>query len=167
MTTVGYGLRFFSGTYREVVDRIPQQLLLAFQSYRLVGAVFLPLMAIGILPTFFAVPAGVGDIVAGLAALGAAYLYAKRSAGAWGVAVATNLVGMLDFVVALGAGSRFLAAPLQALFGGASATTEVLSVFPLGLIPLFVVPLGLIVHLHSLTRLFGERKRAARPTIAA
>jgi hypothetical protein len=167
LTTVGYGLRFFSRTYREVVDRIPQQLLLAFQSYRLVGAIFLPLMATGILPAFFAVPAGVGDIIAGLAALGVAYLYAKRFAGAWSAAVATNLVGILDFIVALGAGSGLLAAPLQAVFGGASATTGLLSVFPLGLIPLFVVPLGFIVHLHSLTRLFGERKRTARPITAA
>ena len=167
VTTFGYGLRFFSGTYREVVDRIPQQLLLAFQSYRLVGAIFLPLMARGILPAFFAVPAGVGDIIAGLAAPGAAYLYAKRFAAAWGAAVGTNLVGILDFTVALGAGSGLLAAPLLAVFGGASATTGLLSVFPLGLIPLFVVPLGLIVHLHSLTRLFGERKRAAKSSTAA
>jgi len=167
LTTVGYGLRFFSGTYREVVDCIPQQLLLAFQSYRLVGAIFLPLMVMGILPAFFAVPAGVGDIIAGLAALGAAYLYAERLSGAWSAAVATNLVGILDFTVALGAGSRLLAVPLQAVFGGASVPTGLLSVFPLGLIPLFVVPLGLIVHLHSLTRLFGERKHTARPSIAA
>ena len=166
LATVGYGLRFFSGTYREVVDRIPHQLLLAFQSYRLVGAIFLPLMVMGVLPAYFAVPAGVGDIIAGLAALGAAYLYAKCFAGAWSAAVGTNLVGILDFTVALGAGSGLLAAPLQTVFGGASATTGLLSVFPLGLIPLFVVPLGLIVHLHSLTRLFGERKRAARPTTA-
>ena len=164
LMTFGYGLRFFSRTYREVVDRIPQQLLLAFQSYRLVGAIFLPLMAMGILPAFFAVPAGVGDIIAGLAALGAAYIYAERSAGAWSAAVATNLVGILDFTVALGAGSRLLAAPLLAVFGGASVPTGLLSVFPLGLIPLFVVPLGLIVHLHSLTKLFGERKRTPRPT---
>ena len=167
LTTVGYGLRFFSGTYREVVDHIPQQDLLAFQSYRLVGAIFLALMAMGTLPAYFAVPAGVGDIIAGLAALGAARLYAKRFAGAWSVAVATNFLGMLDFVVALGAGSRLLAAPLQAVFDGASTATGLLSVFPLGLIPLFVVPLGLIVHLHSLTRLFAGRKRAARPSTAA
>jgi hypothetical protein len=163
LTTVGYGLRFFSGTYREVVDCIPQQLLLAFQSYRLVGAIFLPLMVMGILPAFFAVPAGVGDIIAGLAVLGAAYLYARRSAGAWGAAVGANLIGMLDFAVALGAGTRILAAPLQAIFGGSSAFTGVLSVFPLGLIPLFVVPLGFIVHFHSLTRLAGERNRTAKP----
>ena len=167
LTTFGYGLRFFSETYREVVDRIPQQLLLAFQSYRLVGAIFLPLMAMGILPAFFAVPAGVGDIIAGLAALSAAYVYAKRLAGAWSAAVATNLVGILDFTVALGAGSRLLEVPLQAVFSGASVPTGLLSVFPLGLIPLFVVPLGLIVHLHSLSRLFGERKHAARPTTTA
>ena len=68
---------------------------------------------------------------------------------------------------ALGAGSRLLAAPLQAVFGGASATTGLLSVFPLGLISLFVVPLGLIVHLHSLTKLFAERKRIPRPITTA
>ena len=79
----------------------------------------------------------------------------------------TNLVGILDFTVALGAGSGLLAAPLQAISGGASTTTGLLSVFPLGLIPLFVVPLGFMVHLRSLTRLFGERKRAAKPTTAA
>ena len=77
------------------------------------------------------------------------------------------MIGMLDFVVALGAGSRLLAAPLQAIFGAASANTELLSVFPLGLIPLFVVPLGLIVHLHSLTRLLRECKRTAKPAAAA
>lgn len=154
LTAVGYGLRFVSGTYRQVIDRIPQHLLLAFQSYRLVGAIFLPLLALGVLPAFFAVPAGAGDIVAGLAALGAAYLYARSRVGARGAAVSANLIGMLDFIVALGAGSGIMAAPLQAIFGATpAATTGLLSVFPLGLIPLFVVPLGFIVHLHSLTRL--------------
>jgi hypothetical protein len=86
---------------------------------------------------------------------------------AWSAAVVTNLVGMLDFVVALGAGSRLLAAPLQAVFGGASTTLGLLSVFPLGLIPMFVVPLGFITHLHSLTRLLGGRKSTARPTTTA
>jgi hypothetical protein len=167
LTSVGYGLRFLSGTYREVVDRIPQQLLLAFQSNRFVGAIFLPLMAMGMLPAFFAVPAGVGDIITGLAALGAVYLCAKRLVGAWSAAVAMNLLGMLDFVVALGVGSQILASPLQAVFGAASATIELLGVFPLGLIPLFVVPLGFIVHLHSLTRLVRERKRTAKPAAAA
>ena len=154
LTAVGYGLRFVSETYREVIDGIPQHLLLAFQSYRLVGAIFLPLLAPGILPAYFAVPAGAGDIVAGLAALGAAYLYARSRAAARGAAVGANLMGMLDFIVALGAGSGILATPLQAVFGTApAATTGLLSVFPLGLIPLFVVPLEFIVHLHSLTRL--------------
>src|SRR5919202_4194263 len=64
LISLGYGLRFFSRTYREVVDCIPQQLLLAFQPYRPVGAIFLPLMVMGILPAFFAVPAGGGGIIA-------------------------------------------------------------------------------------------------------
>ncbi len=162
LTAVGYGLRFFSRTYREVIDAIPHHLLLAFQSYRLIGIVFLPMLALGVLPAFFAVPAGLGDIIAGLAVLGAAYLYARRSAGAWVTAVGANLIGMLDFAVALGAGTGILAAPLQVILGGSSALTGPLTVFPLGLIPLFVVPLGFIVHLHSLTRLAGERKRAPR-----
>jgi len=162
LTAVGYGLRFFSRTYLEMIDAIPHHLLLAFQSYRLIGIVFLPMLALGVLPAFFAVPAGVGDIITGLAVLGAAYLYAKHSAGARGAAVGANLIGMLDFAVAIGAGTTILAPPLQAILGGSSALTGHLSVFPLGLIPLFVVPLGFIVHLHSLTRLAGERKRVPR-----
>ncbi len=125
----------------------------------------MPMLALGVLPVFFALPAGVGDLIAGLAVLGAAYLYAKRSAGAWGAAVGANLVGMLDFAVALGAGSRILAAPLQAILGGSSVPAGPLTVFPLGLIPLFVVPLGFIVHLHSLTRLAGERNRTTKPRV--
>ena len=167
LTTVGYGLRFFSRTYREVIDAIPHHLLLAFQSYRLIGIVFLPMLALGVLPAFFAVPAGVGDIIAGLAVLGAAYLYARSSEVAWGAAVAANLIGVLDFAVALGAGTGILAAPLQVVLGGSSALTGPLTVFPLGLIPLFVVPLGFIVHLHSLTRLAGERNRTTRLTKSA
>lgn len=163
LTTVGYGLRFFSETYRKMVDAVPHHLLLAFQSYRLIGIVFLPMLALGVLPAFFAVPAGVGDIIAGFAVLGAAYLYAKRFAGAWGTAVGANLIGMIDFAVALGAGTGILAAPLQAIFGGSSALTGPLSVFPLGLIPLFVVPLGFIVHLHSLTRLAKEMMQGYWP----
>ncbi len=165
LVAVGYGLRFFSRTYRRVVDAVPHHLLLAFQSYRLVGIIFLPMMVLGVLPAFFAVPAGVGDIIAGLAILGAAYLYAGRLAGAWGASVGANLIGMLDFVVALGAGTTILAAYLQPVLGGPSALTGHLSVFPLGLIPLFVVPLGFIVHLHSLTRLAGERNRTTKPRV--
>jgi hypothetical protein len=165
LAAVGYGLRFFSETYRKVVDAIPHHLLLAFQSYRLIGIVFLPMLALGVLPAFFAVPAGVGDIIAGVGVLGAAYLYVKRSAGAWGVAVGANLIGVLDFAVALGAGTRVLAPPLQTILGGSPALTSPLSVFPLGLIPLFVVPLGFIVHFHSLTRLAGERNRTTKPGV--
>ena len=73
-----------------------------------------------------------------------------------------NLIGMLDFAVAIGAGTTILAPTLQAILGDSTALTGHLSVFPLGLIPLFVVPLGFIVHLHSLTRLVGERKRVPR-----
>jgi hypothetical protein len=168
LTAVGYGLRFFSRTYLEMIDAIPHHLLLAFQSYRLIGIVFLPMLALGVLPAFFAVPAGVGDIIAGLAVLGAAYLYAKHSAGARSAAVGANLIGMLDFAVAIGAGTTILAPTLQGILGGSAALTGHLSVFPLGLIPLFVVPLGFIVHLHSLTRLAGERKRVPRrPTSVA
>lgn len=165
LVVVGYGLRFFSESYRLTIDAIPHQWLLAFQSYRLVGAIFLPLMAVGVLPAFFAWPAGVGDIIAGAAALGAAYLWARRARGAWGAAVGTNLIGLLDFVVAVGAGTTILAGPLQAVFGAATVSTVVLPVFPIGMIPTFVIPLGLIVHLHSLTRLAGERTLKASDTV--
>ena len=69
---------------------------------RVVGAVFLVVMALGELPAVFAVPAGLGDIAVGVAAV----FVARRWAGGRHrrPAVWFNVLGIVDLAVAVGIG---------------------------------------------------------------
>jgi hypothetical protein len=79
---------------------------------RVVGVTFLLVMAQGHLPAIFALPAGLGDIAAGLAA---PFVARRLAHGGRARAVWFNLFGLLDLVVALTIGfPAGLAAPLVA-----------------------------------------------------
>jgi hypothetical protein len=122
---------------------------------RVVGVTFLLVMAQGRLPAIFALPAGLGDIAAGLAAP----LVARRLAQGGGCrrAVWFNLFGILDLVVALSIGFLAGLGPWQPL--EVTPSTEPLSLLPLALVPTVAVPLSLALHLVSLRRL----RAATRP----
>jgi hypothetical protein len=122
---------------------------------RVVGVTFLLVMALGHLPAIFALPAGLGDIAAGLAAP----LVARRLAqgGGHSRAVWFNLFGLLDLVVALSIGFLAGLGPWRPL--EVTPTTEPLSLLPLALIPTVAVPLAIALHLVSLRRL----RAAAQP----
>ena len=122
---------------------------------RVVGVTFLLVMAQGHLPAVFALPAGLGDIAAGLAAP----FVARRLAHGGGRtrAVWFNLLGILDLVVALGVGFLAGLGPWRPL--EVTPSTEPLSLLPLALVPTVAVPLSLALHLVSLRRL----RAAAQP----
>lgn len=157
---LGVALLLVSPTWRAVVDAVPHHWLVAGQAYRVVGALFLVLWAQGSLPAFFALPAGVGDIVTGVTAVGVAALVGRRVRGWRATAVGWNLFGLADLVVAVGAGSTLLAGPLTAVFA-AETTTASLVAFPLGLIPLFLVPISVTLHCYSLRGLLRDRPATA------
>jgi hypothetical protein len=119
--------------------------LLAVQFYRVAGILFIfPNLAYGVLPVGFAWPAGVGDVATGLAAPFVALALYRRRPGAVKLAIAWNLFGMLDLVVAPTAATLFHA--------------PVLVLFPLNLVPLFVgPPMGVLTHLLSLRNLAVNR----------
>ena len=112
---------------------------------RVVGVLFLIVMAQGHLPAALALPAGLGDIAIGVAAPFVARRLA-RDTGRTG-AVRFNVLGILDLIVAGSIG--FLLAGL----GGVTASTEPLLLLPLALIPTVTVPLALTLHIVSLRRL--------------
>lgn len=121
---------------------------------RVVGVTFLLVMAQGHLPAVFALPAGLGDIAAGLAAPFVAWRLAHGSGHSR--AVWFNLFGILDLVVALSIGFLAGLGPWRPF--EVTPSTEPLSLLPLALVPTVAVPLSLALHLLSLRRL-----RAARP----
>ena len=77
-------------------------------------------------------------------------------AGRTGGAITWNLLGLLDFVVAVTVGVAASPGPLRVLT--VAPSTAALTVLPLVLIPTFLVPLATVMHLVSLRALTGARE---------
>ncbi len=138
-------------TLRCVIEALPQRWIVSVQLYRAEGLIFLVLYAGGHLPGAFAWPAGVGDILVGLLApvVGAAYAHGSRNAAGW--LRAWNLFGIADLIVAVATG--FLSSPSRLQMFAFGAPNELISAFPLAMIPVFLVPLSILLHLASLRKL--------------
>jgi hypothetical protein len=148
-----------SASVREILRAVPQTSIVGIQVYRGLGAIFLVLYGQKLLPEVFALPAGVGDVTVGVAALLVAAVYAAKWSGRRWLVAAWNAFGILDFVVAVTAGFLTAPGPLQ-LFSRASPNT-LIAAFPLVMIPIFAIPLSLLLHVGSLTKLtWGEEQRA-------
>jgi hypothetical protein len=115
-------------------------------SFRVAGVVFLLLMFQGHLPALFALPAGLGDIAAGIAAPRIARGLADgtgRRAALW-----FNAFGMADLVVAM-----ILGAVVGYRLITVSPSGAPISELPLALIPSAAVPLLFVLHILSISAL--------------
>ena len=128
-----------------------QRRLLSPHSFRAGGIVFVVAMLLGKLPALFAVPAGVGDIAVGIAALWVTHKVRERSQAK--ALIAFTLVGLADLVSALTLGA--LTGFLQIVHVNPTATLN--AALPLAVIPTVAVPLLLAMHLTSLRVLYRDR----------
>jgi hypothetical protein len=149
-----------TGPVADVAGRLPLPWLIGVQLYRAVGVVFLAGWAMGRLPAAFAVPAGLGDVAVGLAAPFVARRLLHDPAGARPLAVAWNVAGIADLVVAVTLG--FLTSPSQFQQLAASEPNTLITRLPFVLVPVFAVPLSVLLHVIALRRL-----RATAPASAA
>jgi hypothetical protein len=135
---------------RRVIEVAPQSWIVSIQAFRVEGLIFLILYAGGRLPGAFALPAGVGDVIVGLLApiVGIAYMRGWRNSAGW-VRV-WNLLGIADLIVALATGFLTSPSPVQLL--ALDRPNELISAFPLVMIPVFLVPFAALLHLASLQK---------------
>jgi hypothetical protein len=129
-----------------------QRHLLRLNVWRLVGAVFLALMFTGQAPVLWALPSGVGDVVVGSTAFWVASRLDRP--GGRGLAVAFNIFGLCDLVVAIGLGVTTNPGPAQ-LFH-TTPTAEIMTRFPMAVVPTYLVPLAFVLHIVSLWQLLGR-----------
>jgi len=148
---VGY-LLLLSTTFRGIIAGIPQHWLIGIQTFRILGGVFLLRYFQGELAGLFAIPAGVGDILTGIFAPLVAYWWYAGKPYARGAAIAWNLFGMADLVVAFTMGIIVT----RAGAGGGI-------MFPIVLIPIYAVPRAFLVHSYSLIGLLNKTSRQPRP----
>jgi len=146
-----------SSSLRPVLAAASLPTLVGVQLYRIIGAVFLVLLAQGQLPAHFALPAGWGDVAIGITAPLVALALARGVRGSRALAVAWNVLGLIDLVVAVGMGTGFLA-PILAPGLGRVPPAAAMQMFPLILVPAFAVPVSVLLHLIVLGGL-GRRVR--------
>jgi len=141
--------------FRNWVLAADLRLATGVQAWRFGGLGFFALYAHDVLPGLFVWPAALGDMAIGATApwLVLALVRRPEFAATRGF-VAWNLLGLLDFVVALTTG--ILASGTSIGIGG-EITTDPMGRLPLVLIPCYLVPLFTMLHL---TAIFQARQLA-------
>jgi len=133
---------------RQFVLTADLRLIVGIQAWRWAGFGFLALYTYRVLPGVFAWTAGLGDMAIGVTApLILASLLRRPGFAAGTRFVLWNLSGILDLSVAVSIGALVpLLAP--SLYG--TASTAAMTQMPLVLIPTFLVPMFLMLHLTAL-----------------
>ena len=127
---------------RASVRALDPEFLTSLQAWRILGMMFLFLMALGELPAVFAIPAGVGDVLVGLAA---PFVLDRMRRGALTRRAFGGFTafGLLDFVAAFAFGNYVnLTVSPEAGFASMAA-------LPLVLVPGFFVPAFAMLHLAA------------------
>jgi hypothetical protein len=131
--------------FRDFLLGIDPVVLTAVQTWRVGGVVFLILMAFGLLPASFALPAGLGDIAIGITAPWIAGAVKRRTISK-GAFITWQIAGMADLVIAVGSGV------LSSGILAHGVTTKIMGQLPMSLIPTFAVPLLLILHIIQIAQ---------------
>lgn len=151
----------FSARVRTLSLSLDLRLLTAIQAWRVIGAMFLVLMSFGLLPGTFAWPAGIGDLIVGAYAPFVVFAVSRQSPGWHKHVVLLNVLGLLDFVGAIGGGVLSGSSPIGILRG--EVTTDIMQELPLSMIPTFAVPFWIVLHIISLVKLRNPQAAVEEP----
>lgn len=146
------GLALFLGTrvgsVRAWVDQVPLRALVGIHVVRLVGFVFLPLAARGLLSPVLAERAGWGDIVTALGAAALVFSGDPRTPRHRALYLVWNTFGLLDFVNVVGTVAWI---GLRGIEPGLAPLVRL----PLSLLPTFFVPILFASHVFVYRRLLA------------
>jgi hypothetical protein len=121
--------------------------------WRLLGLVFLALMVDGQVPMLWALPAGTGDLIVGATAFRMAQVVGlpnvRRTTIIW------HVFGITDLIVAISLG--IMTNPGPAGVFSTTPAADLLTKFPLALVPTLLVPLAFTLHVVSLWQLSGRK----------
>lgn len=153
------------GAARRLIERIPLHWLVGVQLYRVVGGLFLIAWLQDDMPGEFALPAGIGDVLVGLAAPFVALSLVRRGVDrAWPRVVAWCTLGIFDLIVAVTVG--FLTAPSAFQQLALDEPNAAITSYPLVLIPTFAVPVSIVLHVFVIARLSARLRPLREPRLA-
>ena len=152
-----------SAPFRKFILAQDFRMLTLVHLWRVVGFSFLAFYAFNMLPAVFALPAGLGDVAVGIAAI---FVIARldrdpdyvRSNGF----LRFHALGLLDFVIAIG--SAGLSAGWSPVLAPNGVTSALMDVWPLNIFPSFIVPAFIILQLTALFKIRQLRRTAVAPS---
>jgi hypothetical protein len=127
-----------SGGFRNFSLSLNPKILTSVQVWRIVGFTFLLLQARNVLPAIFALPAGYGDMFIGATAGFVAWKLADPAHR--GSFIFWQALGILDLILAVSFGTT------AGLIDPQGPSMAAMTVLPLSLIPTFLVPLFIMLH---------------------
>jgi hypothetical protein len=139
---------------RAALAATPLPALVAVNTVRILGVIFVILYAAGRLPPPFAPSAGWGDIIAGVAAPPLAWAIARFGERVRMLALLWNVFGAADLVNAVALGALSAPGPLNAFAG--PPTSAIMTSLPWLMIPGFLVPCFFFIHLVIFHRLLAK-----------
>ena len=144
-----------SPALRRIANGLSQEWLIGIQTLRVMGGVFVLLLADGAIPWEFALPAGFGDVAVGLLAMFTLSRLRSGAASARAWVRRTNIAGLTDFAIAVATG--LLSAPGVAQLLAVDRPNELINLYPLVLIPVFAVPVFIAAHILSIRQYRARR----------
>ncbi|MCI0416636.1 hypothetical protein L0222_28030 [bacterium] len=156
---LGFSVAYLvSNAFRAFTESLSLTLIVSSHLWRFVGLGFIIAWLKGALPGGFAIPEGLGDIIA---ALGALLLLPKlrKSTVSHGWLLVWNSFGFIDLVSAIVMGILYSNSAFGILSRG-TVTTELMVTFPVSLIPTFFVPLFILLHALTFKKIANLKARA-------
>lgn len=151
-----FGLAWWTPLGRKVIEATPLAVVAAFQIPRVIGGVFLIGWVAGDIPALFAIPAGLGDILAGIAAWQASRALTQNRPEARRLLMRATWIGIADFAIAVVLGI-VTSAGFAHLF--ALKAPNIINDYPLAMFPAYIVPIFLGFHLIAIARVRHEHSR--------
>ena len=148
---------------RQITDAVPLSAIASLQIARVMGGVFLIGWLMGRVSPEFAIPAGLGDIWAGIAAYQATTALTAGAPDARKKLARANTIGLLDIVVAVSLGIMTSEGMFHTLSKDAP---NIINDYPLVLFPVYFVPIFVGFHFISISRLRAEGQDLAQPAPA-
>jgi len=136
---------------RTWVDQLDLGTVVGMQAWRVIGGTFVFLWLMGQLPAVFAILAGFGDVAVGIGAVFVTLKVAHRNCHWTRSARRLIYFGILDFVVAFTTG--LLSRPGYPLHFQGAPSTEIVLLYPVVLVPGFLVPIFMILHIIAWMKL--------------
>jgi len=145
-----------SSRLRDFLKSIPLSVLIGVEVYRVAGAIFWWMYMQEMMPPEMGIFTGFADVFIGVTALPLAWAVARGIPGTRWIAIAWNLFGISDFMIAVSMVSL-------SIFGLLAMTPEPVQIglHPLALIALFQLPLSIVIHVLALRKLISQERTIA------